>query len=153
MSVLFLCVANSARSQLAEAIARHLAPEREFWSAGSEPSHVRPQVRIVLDEVGIDARGLRAKSTFELPLEDITLAITLCLEECPYLPPHIEVVGWPLPDPASAPAGELLEAFRATRDELLRRIPSLWSSPSSKATDEKALSPLRVAASPTQSPE
>ena len=42
MAILFLCVANSARSQLAEAIARHLAPKREVWSAGSEPSHVRP---------------------------------------------------------------------------------------------------------------
>ena len=45
--ILFLCVANSARSQLAEAIARDLAPELDIWSAGSEPTHVRPQVRRV----------------------------------------------------------------------------------------------------------
>ena len=59
--ILFLCSANSARSQLAEAIARHLAPHLDIWSAGSHPSHVQPEVRRVLDEVDIDPRGLRSK--------------------------------------------------------------------------------------------
>ena len=124
--ILFLCVANSARSQLAEAIVRHLAPELEVWSAGSEPTHVRPQVRTVLDEVGIDPRGLRSKSMLEVPMEDISVVVTLCREErCPFMPGEYTKVSWPLPDPAAAPDDELDEAFRATRDELLRRLPTL----------------------------
>lgn len=124
--VLFLCVANSARSQLAEAIARHLAPELEVWSAGSEPTHVRPQVRIVLDEVEIDPRGLRSKSMLEVPMEDIDVVVALCREErCPFMPGTYTKVSWPLPDPAAAPDDEINEAFRATRDELMRRLPSL----------------------------
>ena len=124
--VLFLCVANSARSQLAEAITRHLAPELEIWSAGSEPTHVRPQVRTVLDEVGIDPRGLRSKSMLEVPMEDIETVVTLCREERgPFMPGEYTKVSWPLPDPAAAPDDELDEAFRATRDELMRRLPML----------------------------
>jgi arsenate reductase len=124
--LLFLCVANSARSQLAEAIARHLRPDLDVWSAGSIPSHVRPQVRRVLDEVGIDPRGLRSKSLMEVPMEDMDTVVTLCREEqCPLLPPSMRVVRWPLPDPASAPRDEIDESFRACRDELIRRLPKL----------------------------
>ena len=124
--VLFLCVANSARSQLAEAIARHLAPELEIWSAGSEPTHVRPQVRIVLEEEGIDPRGLRSKSTLEIPMDEVGLVVTLCREaQCPIVPGNQERISWPLPDPSSAPQDELDEAFRAARDELIRRMPPL----------------------------
>jgi arsenate reductase len=59
-------------------------------------------------------------------MEDIDVVVTLCREEnCPYLPGEQLKVAWPLPDPASAPDDELDEAFRATRDELLRRLPML----------------------------
>ncbi|MDP6931400.1 MAG: arsenate reductase ArsC [Myxococcota bacterium] len=126
--IVFLCVANSARSQLAEAIARHLDDETEFWSAGSQPTHVRPQVRHVLDEVGIDATGLRSKGLLAVPLDEVELAVTLCAEQaCPVLPSGIRHLHWPLPDPAAAPDDEAIEAFRATRDELLRRLPGLLS--------------------------
>lgn len=126
MGLVYLCVANSARSQLAEAITRHLAPDLDVWSAGSQPSHVRPQVRAVLDEVGIDSFGLRSKGMDEIPLDEVNMAITLCAEEaCPVLPTRVERVHWPLPDPASAPDDEKLEAFRATRDDLMTRIPEL----------------------------
>jgi arsenate reductase len=125
-TVLFVCVANSARSQLAEAIARHLAPEHEFWSAGSRPSHVRPQVRTVCAERGIDTMGLVSKSVHAVPLEEVDLVVTLCAEaDCPVLATPLPVKSWPLPDPASAPEYDLDEAFRATRDELLRRLPAL----------------------------
>jgi arsenate reductase len=124
--ILFLCVANSARSQLAEAICRHLEPEIEAWSAGTDPSHVRPQVRRVLDENYINPRGLRSKSMFEVPMDEIDLIITLCREEqCPIIPAKKKHIHWPLPDPASAPDDEMDEAYRATRDELLRRLPLL----------------------------
>jgi arsenate reductase len=125
-SVLFLCVANSARSQLAEAIARQLNTTVDAWSAGTEPTHVRPQVRRVLDEVGYDAHGLRSKGLLEVPMEEMDLVLTLCAEErCPVLPSGIRRLSWPLPDPAAAPDSELMEAFRATRDELIRRLPPL----------------------------
>jgi arsenate reductase len=125
-TVLFVCVGNSARSQLAEAIARHLAPNHEFWSAGSRPSHVRPQVRTVCDEAGIDASQLIAKHIHQVPLDEVDLVVTLCAEtECPVLPISTPIKAWPLPDPAAAPDHELDEAFRATRDELLRRLPRL----------------------------
>ncbi|MFH1466606.1 MAG: arsenate reductase ArsC [Pseudomonadota bacterium] len=128
--VLFACVANSARSQLAEAIARHLAHgAHDFWSAGSQPSHVKPEVRAVLDEVGIHARGLRAKGFAALPWEEIHLVVSLCAEEvCPVLPGAQRRQAWPLPDPAAAPDDERLEAYRAARDELLRRIPQLLAA-------------------------
>lgn len=124
--ILFLCVANSARSQLAEAIARDMAPELDIWSAGSEPTHVRPQVRRVLDEAGFDDKGLRSKSMFEVDMDDIDVIVTLCREEqCPAIPVTKKHLRWPLPDPDSAPDEEKAEAFRATRDELIRRMPSL----------------------------
>ncbi len=127
IAVLFACVANSARSQLAEAIARHVGPDSlEAWSAGSRPSNVKPEVRTVLDELGIDSRGLRSKGFHEVPTEDMDLVVTLCMEEvCPLFPATVDQRHWPLPDPASAPDDERLEAFRAARDELLRRIPAL----------------------------
>jgi protein-tyrosine-phosphatase len=124
--VAFLCVANSARSQLAEAIARDLFPELEVYSAGSQPSHVRPQVYTILSFNGVDTRGLRSKGLLEIPLSDIDVAVVLCEEEeCPLLPPHIKRIAWPLPDPTSYPDDELMEAFQATFDELKRRIPPL----------------------------
>jgi len=124
--ILFLCVANSARSQLAEAIARDLAPELDVWSAGSEPTHVRPQVRRVLAEGGFDDKGLRSKSMFEVEMDEIDVIVTLCRQEqCPVLPGKKRHIHWPLPDPASAPEEEKDEAFRATRDELIRRLPPL----------------------------
>jgi arsenate reductase (thioredoxin) len=129
MALLFLCVANSARSQLAEAITRHLAPRLDVWSAGSHPTHVRPEVTAVLEEVGIDARGLRSKAVSEIPLDEIELVVTLCADEvCPVLPKRVERLSWPLPDPSAAPRAESLEAFRATRDSLLSRIPKLLAS-------------------------
>ena len=124
--ILFLCVANSARSQLAEAIARDLAPDLDIWSAGSEPTHVRPQVRRVLGEAGYGDKGLRSKSMFEVEMDEIDVIVTLCREEhCPILPGRKRHIHWPLPDPAAAPDEEKDEAFRATRDELIRRLPPL----------------------------
>jgi protein-tyrosine-phosphatase len=113
---------------LAEAIARQLNPHIDAWSAGSQPTHVRPQVRLVLAEEGFDSTGLRSKGIPEVPLEEMDLVLSLCPEECcPLLPAGIRQISWPLPDPAAAPDDELMEAFRATRDELIRRLPLLFA--------------------------
>ncbi|MFT5686594.1 MAG: arsenate reductase [Myxococcota bacterium] len=124
--VAFLCVANSAQSQIAEAIARHLDPDLEVYSAGSHPSHVRPQVYTILNFNGMDSRGLRSKGLLEIPLGDVDVAVVLCAEEeCPLLPAHVKRLSWPLPDPTFYPDDELKDAFQATFDELMRRIPPL----------------------------
>lgn len=124
--VLFLGISNAARSPLAEAIARELAPRHEFWSAGRTPTHVRPEVRAVLSEVGYRDDQLRAKGLVEIPLDEVDLIVTLAdPERCPRVPLEVPRVAWQLPDPASAPRAEAMEAFRATRDELMRRLPRL----------------------------
>jgi len=85
---LFLCVANSARSQMAEGIARSLAPtDVKISSAGSAPSKVNPLAVRVLAEIGIDATGQHSKSVNDIPPDDVDAVITLCAEEsCPSRP-------------------------------------------------------------------
>jgi arsenate reductase (thioredoxin) len=124
--VLFLCVANSARSQMAEGIARSLAPPGvTVSSAGSRPSSVNPLAVRVLDEIGIDIRGHRSKSVDSIPPEGIDAVVTLCAEEvCPVFLGRAHRVHWGLPDPAAATGSEQerLESFRRVRDELRQRL-------------------------------
>jgi protein-tyrosine-phosphatase len=124
--VLFLCVANSARSQLAEGIARSLAPAGvTVWSAGSAPTRVRPEAAAVLAEIGIDISTHRSKHVDEVPAEQVDVVITLCAEEeCPLFLGQAERLHWGLPDPAAVEGSteERLDAFRAVRDDLGRRL-------------------------------
>jgi protein-tyrosine-phosphatase len=128
--VLFLCVANSARSQMAEGIARALAPsDVGVSSAGSEPSSVRPEAVDVLREIGIDISGQRSKGVGDVD-GPVDAVITLCAEEvCPVWLGAARRLHWGLPDPAAAhgTAEERLEAFRRTRDELARRLAVLFA--------------------------
>jgi len=126
--VLFLCVANSARSQLAEGIARTLAPEG-VWidSAGSEPTTVRPEAVAVLAERGIDIGAQRSKRIDQVDPARVELVVTLCAEEvCPVWLHQAHRVHWGLPDPAAVEGEGRLAAFRATRDELERRLAVLF---------------------------
>lgn len=129
VTILFLCVANSARSQMAEGLARHLLGEGvTVTSAGSAPAVVHPLAIEVLAEQGIDIRHHRSKSVGAVDLAGVDLVITLCAEEvCPVLPARTRRLHWPLPDPVGAPRGELLQRFRETRDELVKRIEGLKS--------------------------
>ncbi len=123
--LLFMCVQNSARSQLAEAIARHLAPQGvEVFSAGSQPTSVRPEVLQVLEEKGISTQGLRSKSVEDIDADAIDMVVTLCKKEvCPVFPRPIRRLHWGLPDPAKIEnPRKRLEAFRALRDDLIDRI-------------------------------
>jgi len=128
--VLFLCVANSARSQMAEGIGRALAPTGvTVSSAGSEPSTVRPQAVAALAEIGIDASGHRSKSFDEFGAGDVDCVITLCAEEnCPVWLGDAWRVHWALPDPAAATGSEeeVMDSFRGVRDEISRRIQVLF---------------------------
>jgi thioredoxin type arsenate reductase len=124
--ILFLCVANSARSQMAEGIARSIAPAGiKIWSAGSRPTSVRPEAIAVLKEIGIDISHHRSKAVAEIPAAEVDTVITLCgEEECPLFLGKATRLHWGLPDPAAVQGSEQdrLNAFRGTRDELRRRI-------------------------------
>lgn len=123
--VLFLCVANSARSQMAEGIARSLAPEGvKISSAGSVPTSIRPEAVQVLGEMGVDASAQHSKGMEDVE-RPVDAVVTLCAEEvCPaWLGPALRV-HWGLPDPAAVegPGDARLQAFRDVRDELRRRL-------------------------------
>ena len=136
MKILFLCVHNSARSQLAEGLARHLfGATAHVESAGSEPSGaVNPFAIEAMREVGIDISGHTSKSWDDLPpgfFNGLDYVITLCAEEiCPSLAVKAKKLHWGLPDPGrmGRTDAERLEAFRATRDEIRGRLEKLKSS-------------------------
>ena len=132
-SILFLCRANSCRSQMAEGFARRLAPkEIVIYSAGTEPKAVHPLVFKVMKETGIDISHQQSKSLEAIPKGKIDLVVTLCgeaAESCPALPKQTEHLDWSLPDPALATGGEddRLRAFRSVRDEIRSRVEELVS--------------------------
>lgn len=130
--ILFLCVANSARSQMGEGIARAIAPDGiTISSAGSEPKSVHPLAIEALKEIGIDISSHRAKRVSDINVESVDLVITLCEEEvCPIFPGNAIRLHWPLPDPAkvSCNADIQLSHFRKVRDEILTRIQFLFSN-------------------------
>ena len=129
MNILFMCVANSARSQLAEGLARHLfTGKAEVQSAGSKPATVNPFAIKALGEIGIDMGSHTSKSVDDLSPEfvsELDYVITLCAEEvCPILISKAKKLHWPLPDPAgkSGTDDEQLNRFRNTRDEVKKRL-------------------------------
>ncbi len=122
-TIVFVCVANAARSQMAEGLARAMAPgtEYRFFSAGSQPGALNPLAVRALAEQGIDIAHHRAKGLDDVPLAQADVIVTLCAEEvCPVVPGAVERIHWPLRDPPD------LEAFRSVRDELRRLLPALW---------------------------
>ena len=129
--VLFLCVANSARSQLAEGIARSLAPPTvRISSAGSSSASVRNHAVQVMQEIGLDISEYRSKSVDEVE-RPVDAVITLCAEEaCPVWLDDAVRLHWPLPDPAIVRGSEnkQMDAFRAVRDELSRRLGVLFGA-------------------------
>ncbi len=128
--LLFLCVANSSRSQMAEGIARALAPAGvKVSSAGSAPSRLNPLAVRALAEIGLDISGQRAKGLDQIPPGDVDAVVTLCAEEvCPVWLGSALRVHWGLPDPAAAAGSEeeRLQAFRSVRDELRRRLAAVF---------------------------
>jgi arsenate reductase len=127
MRILFLCVANSARSQMAEGLARHLlGPEVEVASAGSVPTDVNPLAIQALAEVGVDISAHRSKGVDSVDPTAVDLVITLCAEEvCPVFLGHARRLHWPLRDPATAPPETALPRFREVRDEIAKRLDAL----------------------------
>ena len=129
--VLFLCTANSCRSQLAEAIVNaRLGDEWEAVSAGTHPAgYVHPNALRVLQEIGIEHRG-RSKSVEEFRAVPFDLVMTVCdsaAEECPMWVGHGKRVHLSFPDPAKATGTdeEVLAVFRVVRDSIAQKIPAL----------------------------
>jgi len=130
-SILFLCVANSARSQMAEGLARWLFGEQtRVQSAGSSPSRVNPYAIEVLAELGIDITGQRSKSVETIDPSTVSTVVTLCAEEvCPAFLGSAQRLHWPIPDPASSDLTlsreQMLTRFRAARDAICARLQRL----------------------------
>ncbi len=126
--MLFLCTHNSARSQMAEGLLRHLTGDRfEAYSAGNEAAHVRPQALRVMGELGIDISGQESKTLDRYLGEPFDYVITVCddaKEACPFFPGAAQRLHWSLPDPAAAEGteDERLEVFRSVRDRLRHHI-------------------------------
>ncbi|TQM89502.1 arsenate reductase ArsC [Roseinatronobacter monicus] len=124
MKILFLCVANSARSQMAEGLARAMLPKNvEIASAGSAPVQVNPLAVQALAEIDIDISGQWSKPLEDVAPESADLIVTLCAEEvCPYVPGTVQRLHWPVTDPA---ASGNIAAFRTARDQIRDKIARL----------------------------
>jgi arsenate reductase (thioredoxin) len=126
--VLFLCTHNSARSQMAEGLVRHLARNRfEAHSAGTEATHVRPLAIRAMEEVGVDITGQESKTLDRYLEEPFDYVITVCddaNEACPFFPGAKNRLHWSLEDPSRAEGSEdeQLAIFRRVRDEIRDRI-------------------------------
>jgi arsenate reductase len=126
--VLFICTHNSARSQMAEALLRREAGSQfEVASAGTDATRVNPLAVRALAEVGIDWSGARSKSFTEFLAQPFDYVVTVCdraRESCPVFPGATNTLHWSLDDPAEVEGSDAdkLDAFRATRDEIVARL-------------------------------
>jgi len=128
--ILFLCTGNSARSQMAEGLARAMGGDRvEVWSAGIEPKGVHPLAVRAMAERGIDISTQSSKPLSAVP-SNPDVVVTLCdnaADRCPAFPGRVKRVHWSLPDPAAVTGTdeEKLRAFRQTRSEIESRLAAL----------------------------
>jgi arsenate reductase (thioredoxin) len=131
--ILFLCVANSSRSQIAEGLGRRLLGEHvEVLSAGSQPKQVNPYAIAAMADIGIDISRQQAKSIDTIDPATIDVVVTLCAEEvCPILSGKVKRLHWPIADPAAGTAeqtaDEVQARFRSVRDQIKTRIEVLGS--------------------------
>lgn len=143
-NILFLCVANSARSQIAEGFARHvLDPHVRVQSAGSKPTTLNLLAIEVMAEEGIDISDQHSKAVDTVDPKSIDTVITLCAEEiCPVFPGKVSRFHWPIPDPAEILPDEShedrLQRFRAARDQIKGQIGRLKQEDARRAAASAA---------------
>lgn len=129
--VMFLCTANSCRSQMAEGFARELGKGiLEAHSAGLMAAGVQPRAITVMREVGIDIAGQKSKEIDTDLLGTMDIVVTLCTNaeaSCPLTPTYIRRLHWPIHDPVGTVGSEeeIMSEFRQTRDEIRRKIKKL----------------------------
>ena len=132
MNILFMCVANSARSQMAEGLAKQFfGDDHTIMSAGSTPSSVNPYAIKALAELNIDISNQESKSVDNLPeffVSNLQYVITLCQEEvCPVILSDAKKLHWPFEDPAADQGNDEanLALFTKVRDQIKKRIEEL----------------------------
>jgi len=126
--ILFLCTGNSCRSQIAEGFAKKMLPKNmEIFSAGMEPKSVHPMAVKVMQEIGVDISHQKSKNISEIPIDEISIVVTLCgdaAERCPVFPGKVERIHWEIEDPAKAQGSEeeIAIVFRKVRDKIRSHI-------------------------------
>lgn len=128
LKVMFLCTANSSRSQMAEGFARELGKGLiEAYSAGLMHAGVHPRAIAVMEAAGIDISKQESKEIDEDLLRKMDVVITLCTNAeaaCPRTPPEIRRIHWPIKDPVGTTGTEekIMKEFRRARDEIREKI-------------------------------
>ncbi len=134
MNLLFLCTGNSCRSQMAEGWARTLGHDTlEVQSAGIEAHGKNPRAIAVMKEAGVDISQQESTRLTDDMLAAADVLVTVCGhadEHCPAIPAGITKIHWPLEDPARATGSEdeIMQVFRASRDDIRRRVQELLDS-------------------------
>ena len=129
LRIIFVCIENSNRSQMAEAFAHiHGAPSVDAFSAGSRPSgRINPRAIAAMKEVGYDLTSHRSKGLEEFAGQTFDIAVTMgCGDECPYIKAK-QHIDWQIPDPKNLPEDQ----FRAVRDLIEKRVVELLGAKSS----------------------
>lgn len=131
INILYLCTGNSCRSQMAEGWTRQLNENRfSAESAGIEAHGKNPRAIAVMREAGVDISGQESTIVSDEMLQRANVMVTVCGhadEQCPAIPAQVKKIHWPLTDPAKATGSEdeIMDEFRATRDEVEMRVRSL----------------------------
>ncbi len=130
-NILFLCEDNACLSLMAESMAKHMSPPKtRVFSAGIRPGRIPPEVRRVLQEIGVELSGSSTKSVDQVPSKDIDLVVSFgdASEQCSSLPSKAKVEKWSIPNPmrASGESSAVLSAYRHGRDEIDKRVAALF---------------------------
>ena len=129
--VMFLCTANSCRSQMAEGFAKEIYKGVvEVYSAGLMSATVHKKAIAVMKELGINISGQKSKTIDKALLKEMDFVVTLCNNAedlCPSTPPETRRIYWPIKDPVGTlgTEEEIMNAFRRARDEINERIKKL----------------------------
>ena len=122
--ILFLCTGNSCRSQMAEGFARNILLEDvEIFSTGTDLNEIHPVAIKVMQEVGIDISEQKSKNLWEIPVDKISIVVTLCgdaAERCPVFPGEVKKINWILKNPVKTTGNEeeIINEFRKIRDKI-----------------------------------
>lgn len=130
-NILFLCEDNACLSLMAESMAKHRRlPKIRVFSAGVRPGQIPPEVRRVLQEIGVELSGSTTKSMDQIPANDIDLVVSFgdAHEQCGSLLSKAKVEKWSIPNPMRAPgeSSAILSAYRHGRDEIDKRVAALF---------------------------
>ena len=130
-NILFLDEDNACLSLMAESMAKHMSPPKiGIFSAGIRPGKIPPEVRRVLQEIGVEPAASTTKSIDQVPANEIDLVVSFgdAHEQCRSLPKKVKVEKWTIPNPtrASGESSAVLSAYRRSRDEIDKRVAALF---------------------------